>query len=190
MKKVSVEFSNAFCPQALFLYGTYKPDGTPNFGLFCWATYCAHENGMRFVVCIGEDKLTRDRIRETGMLSASLVTENMLPAADFCGNNSGRTVDKSLVVPSERGQALPVPVPTESPWAFELQVEKTLRVDDGISEIFICRPVNTLADERLLSDELSMEEKLAAAAPVVTMNYQYVPVGRSLLGAWGDWQKL
>ncbi|MCL1877713.1 MAG: hypothetical protein FWF80_02530 [Defluviitaleaceae bacterium] len=30
---------NEFCPQTLFLYGTYKEDCSPNFGLFCWFSY-------------------------------------------------------------------------------------------------------------------------------------------------------
>ena len=83
MSKISLSPTNAFCPQSLYLYGTYKEDGTPDYGLFCWATYCWDE-GLRFVACIGEDKLTRDRIRETGVFSASIVSEALLPAADFC----------------------------------------------------------------------------------------------------------
>lgn len=40
MSKVSMSGSNDFCPQCLYLYGTYKENGEPNYGLFCWATYC------------------------------------------------------------------------------------------------------------------------------------------------------
>lgn len=120
MEKASQAFTNAFAPQALYLYGTYKPDGTPNFGLFCWATYCA-DDGHRFVACIGEDKLTRDRIRETGVFSASVVSRKMLPGADWCGCHSGYEADKSRVIPSHRGAVLDVPVPDDSPWAYELR---------------------------------------------------------------------
>lgn len=34
MSKKSSPISTDFCPQTLFLYGTYKEDGTPNFILF------------------------------------------------------------------------------------------------------------------------------------------------------------
>lgn len=34
MEKTSVGPSNDFCPQTLFLYGTYREDGVANFGLF------------------------------------------------------------------------------------------------------------------------------------------------------------
>ena len=38
MKK-SLPASNNFCPQTLFVYGTYSKDGKPDFGLFCWVSY-------------------------------------------------------------------------------------------------------------------------------------------------------
>lgn len=40
MAKIARQATNDFCPQTLFLYGTYKEDGTPDFGLFCWFSYC------------------------------------------------------------------------------------------------------------------------------------------------------
>lgn len=40
MKKVSVPTTNDICPQTLFVYGSMNENGTPNFGLFCWFSYC------------------------------------------------------------------------------------------------------------------------------------------------------
>jgi len=57
MKK-SIPISNNFCPQTLFLYGTYKEDGAPNFGLFCWFSYY-WDTEMGVMACIGGDKLTK-----------------------------------------------------------------------------------------------------------------------------------
>ena len=146
MSKISLSPTNAFCPQSLYLYGTYKKDGTPDYGLFCWATYCWDE-GLRFVACIGEDKLTRDRIRETGVFSA----------------------DKSGIIRSEKGAVLEVPVPESSPWTFELEVDKPLHLDDTrTSEIYVCRIRNLRADKRLAEEAGSLEERLALAAPVVS----------------------
>ena len=146
MSKISLSPTNAFCPQSLYLYGTYKKDGTPDYGLFCWATYCWDE-GLRFVAFIGEDNLTLDRIRETGVFSA----------------------DKSGIIRSEKGAVLEVPVPESSPWTFELEVDKTLHLDDTrTSEIYVCRIRNLRADKRLAEEAGSLEERLALAAPVVS----------------------
>lgn len=91
--KRSVPISNDFCPQTLFLYGTYKDDGTPNFGLFCWFSYY-WDSEMGVMACIGGGKLTRDRIHANKIFSANLVTEELLPLADYFGNTEGYSDQK------------------------------------------------------------------------------------------------
>lgn len=186
MNKISIPATNSFCPQCLYLYGTYKEDNKPNYGLFCWATYC-HNDGFKFVACIGEDKLTRERIRANGMFSASIVSEAMLPYADFMGCHSGASVDKSKLFASEKGAALNVPVPVDSPWTLELEVDKTIKLE-GVdeSEIYICNIRNVRADERLVKGEYSLEQRLAIAAPIITINQNYLPLAPKSLGAWGE----
>ena len=61
---------------------------------------------------------------------------------------------------------LDVPVPVSSPWTFELEVDKTLRLDErNESEIYICKIRNVLTEEGL-TDGRSFEERLKEAAPV------------------------
>lgn len=188
MTKISVEEGNRFCPQALFLYGTYKEDGMPNFGLFCWCTYCYTKNGFRFVACIGEDKLTRDRIRETGVFSATAVGEEILSDADFCGCNAGYETDKAQRVCAERGEKLNVPIPLCGKWTFELRVVDTLHPEnDENSDIYICEIVNTMADAALTAKE-PLDTLLRLAMPVVTLGQQYYRVAHDSLGGWGELQ--
>lgn len=188
MSKISFPVSNNFCPQCLYLYGTYKENREPNYGLFCWATYCV-DGEFRFVACIGEDKLTRDRIRATGVFSASVISQELLPGADFCGCNPGYQVDKAARIPSVKGAVLDVPIPVKSPWTLELQVDKTLRLDDeGKSEIYICKIQNVLGEEILGDESLSFEQRLKLAAPVVAVGQNYFGLKQAPLGAWGDWK--
>ena len=185
MSKVSMSGSNDFCPQCLYLYGTYKENGEPNYGLFCWATYCWDE-GLKFVACIGQDKLTRDRIRAEGVFSASVVSEALLPAADFCGTHPGYEFDKAEKVESEKGGVLNVPVPKASPWTLELQVDKTLHLDDKKeSEIYICTIKNVMAEEYLAGDA-DFEKRLRQAAPVISVSDKYLSINPAPLGDWGS----
>ena len=185
MAKITMPVSNDFCPQCLYLYGTYKENGDPNYGLFCWATYCWDE-GLKFVACIGQDKLTRDRIRAEGVFSASIISEAMLGAADYCGTHPGYEFDKSGKMESEEGAVLHVPVPKDSPWTFELQVDKTLPLDDkNESEIYICSIRNVRAEE-CLAGESDFEERLRQAAPVISVSTKYFPVRPVSLGDWGS----
>ncbi|MGI5959993.1 MAG: flavin reductase [Massiliimalia sp.] len=188
MAKVSLPISNDFCPQCLYLYGTYKENGQPNYGLFCWATYCFDE-GFRFVACIGEDKLTRDRIRATGEFSASIISKELLPNADFCGNHPGYQFDKSSQIESVKGSVLNVPVPVKSPWSFELKVNKILSLDDKMqSEIYVCEIKNVLAEEFLADQSKTFEEKLKAVNPVIAVEQKYFSVHGEAIGSWGDWK--
>ncbi len=126
MAKIQSKNHNDFCPQALFLYGTYKEDKTPDFGLFCWFSYTWTQTdngtGMGVMACIGTDKLTKDLIRKNGMFSANLVTEDILPLADYYGIVNGRKVpDKMKYMPTvEKGVVLDVPTIAECPvaWSF------------------------------------------------------------------------
>ena len=115
MKKISTGITNDFCPQTLFLYGTYKEDGTPNFGLFCWFSYY-WDTEMGVMACIGGNKLTKERIHATKVFSANLVTEEMLPLADYLGNKDGYESDKmDFPLETEKGAVLDVPVLSCSP---------------------------------------------------------------------------
>lgn len=184
MNKVSLPVSNNFCPQTLFLYGTYKEDGTPNFGLFCWFSYY-WDCQMGVMACIGGSKLTRDRIHAAGVFSANLVTEPLLALADYLGNHSGYCPDKmDIPIEVSRGAVLDVPVLSASPWTFELEVARSLPLDEG--EVFLCKIRNVLADARLTDDTINAEQHLADIAPVHTTCETYFSWGGNKLGAWGE----
>ncbi len=214
MDKVSAGVSNNFCPQALYLYGTYKEDGTPNFALFSWFGFCWDQT-LHAMVCIGGDKrkkLTTERIHATGVFSANLVSEPLLPLADYLGNTSGYSPDKMAVPrkgflaespygarfsksasPSVEiipGEVLPVPMLKASPWSFELEVKRTIPLEG--SEIFLCEVRNALADGVLLDQTVSIEERMARVAPVLSAGRglgKYFAGDLRVIGAWGDWRR-
>lgn len=189
MEKISVGPENKFCPQTLFLYGTYKEDGTPNFGLFCWFSYY-WDGELGVMACIGGEKLTKDRIRASKVFSANLVSESMLPLADYMGNTGGYSKEKmNIPIETERGAVLNVPVLKNSPWVFELEVKHSIPLDD--SEVFICKIRNTLVAKELKDDSLSVEERLRIAAPVTWIGEgQYYTLNCKALGKTGDWKDL
>ncbi len=187
MTKVSTPTSNDYCPQTLFLYGTYKEDGTPNFGLFCWFSYCWNGD-LHVMACIGGEKLTKDRIRAAGVFSANLVTEKLLPVADYLGNTEGRSNPEkmNIALMTEPAQVLNVPVLSDSPLCFELEVVQTIPLDD--SDVFLCRIRNVLVDEELTGEGKPFADRLKDVAPVVTTGQTYFSVGEPL-GAWGQWKE-
>ncbi|MCM1156682.1 MAG: flavin reductase family protein [Roseburia sp.] len=184
MSKISKEPTNDFCPQTLFLYGTYKEDGTPNFGLFCWFSYCWDEE-VGVMMCIGDEKLTKDRIKAGKVFSANLVTEKILPLADYLGNKSGYDEDKmNIDAKVGKGAVLDVPVLLDSPVNFELEVVKNIPLNDG--EVFLCKIRNVLHDEELADESTSVSERLKKIAPISTTCSTYFSYSGESLGAWGE----
>ena len=139
MKKISLKPNNDYCPQTLFLYGTYDENGKPDFGLFkpdfglfCWFSY-TWEKELGVMACIGGSKRTKDNIHKSRVFSANLVTEKILPMADYMGVVDGNKPEKmeGLDLEIEKGQVLPVPVLMDSPVTFELEVKEFLPMQDG-----------------------------------------------------------
>ncbi len=184
MTKISRQATNDFCPQTLFLYGTYKEDHTPDFGLFCWFSYC-WDKELCAMICIGGEKLTKDRIKAGNVFSANLVTQKLLPMADYLGNKSGYDEDKmNFDTAIGEGEVLDVPILRESPVNFELEVASSIPLDDG--EVFLCRIRNVLYDEELTDESLSVGERLRRIAPISTTCSTYFSYTGEVLGAWGE----
>ena len=168
MKKVSVPVTNDICPQTLFVYGTMNEDKTPDFGLFCWFSYCWFDQ-LGVICAIGGSKRTLENIRRNKVFSANLVVESNLPLADYFGTADGRDGDKmDISVEWENGVVLLVPVLCSSPLSFELEVEKEIVTGERDEVVLLCQIRNTLEDERLVDSAMSSEEILKTVAAVRT----------------------
>lgn len=183
MKK-SIEISNHFCPQTLFAFGTNPEDGEPNFGLFSWFSYYFDQE-MGVMACIGGEKLTKDCIQATKIFSANLITEELLPIADYFGNMSGYQEDKMKVpVEIETGRVLNVPILTKSPWIYELEVDRLMELDGGT--VLLCKIRNVLVDESLCDETQSVEQRVQAIRPVHAIRQTYFKWDGTAMGDWGE----
>ena len=189
MARISHLFPNTgndYCPQTLFAYGAYKEDGTPNFGLFCWFSYCWTDN-FGVMACIGEPKLTQDLIRKNRVFSANLITEKLLPLADYFGSTSGHSPDKmNIPFQWEKGAALDVPVLSDSPVVFELEAEKIIELNEQGSVLLVCKIHNVLHDEMLDQEDIPLAEKMAKIAPVSTTCATYFDWKGNPMANWGQ----
>ena len=193
MNKISINLgdysANKLYPSALFLYGTYKEDGSPNFGLFCWLNYC-YDTELAIMACIGGSKLTKDRIKTNKVFSANLVTEPLLPLADYLGSTPGYSHEKmDIPIDVEQGAVLNVPVLKKSPWIYELETTESILLKD--SEIFICKIHNILAAKDLADKSINEAEHIKAYAPVLWFGSgKYYSTNPVMLGKTGDWKNL
>lgn len=189
MEKISIGAENYFCPQAVFMYGTNKKDGSPNFGTFTWFSYC-WDGKMGVMASIGGGKETLDRIKKEKIFSANLVTEPLVPLADYLGHNPGRSSKKmEAPIAIERGAVLDVPVLRDSPWVYELEVKKAIPLVGNT--VFLCKIRNTLVAKELTDESISVEERIRQIAPIVWIGKGlYFPVKPEMIGTAGDWKDL
>lgn len=183
MGKISLKPYNDYCPQTLFLYGTYDANGKPDFGLFCWFSYI-WDGEMGVMCCIGGNKPTLENIKRNKIFSANIVTEELLSIADRFGHVSGNNPEKiNVKLNMGKGEVLDVPVLNDSPVIFELEVTDFIQKHDGT--IMLCKMRNVLQDESLSSDE-TFEQKLMRIRPVKTTCKHYFSYEGKDLGAWGE----
>lgn len=186
--KISVPITNDLYPQTLFTYGTFKADGTPNFGLFCWFSYCWFDE-LGVICAIGGHKQTQERILANRVFSANLVTESNLALSDYFGTADGHDADK-MDVPFawERGQKLDVPVLTDCPFSFELEVDKVIPTNEAEGDtVFICRIRNVLKNADLVDSGLPVDELMRKVGAVRTAGgIEYWSWDGRHLGAWHE----
>lgn len=183
MGKISLSPNNDYCPQTLFLYGTYDQQKKADFGLFCWFSYF-WDKEMGVMCCIGGNKTTLENIRRDKVFSANIVTENLLAEADYLGCVSGTNPNKmDIDLEIGMGAVLDVPILDNSPVIFELEVTDFIEKDDGT--VMLCKIRNVLQDESLSSDE-SVAEKLLKIRPVKTTAQTYLSYEGKNLGRWGE----
>lgn len=187
MKKISVPATNDLCPQTLFVYGTMNEDRTPNFGLFCWFSYCWIDQ-LGVICAIGGSKRTLENIRRNKVFSANLVVEDNLPLADYFGTADGRDGDKmDIPVAWEPGAVLDVPTLCSSPLSFELEVAREIPIDEQDNTVLLCRIRNTLKAGELADPTLTGEELLQSTAAVRTcIDNDYWSWDGRHLGKWHE----
>jgi hypothetical protein len=114
-----------------------------------------------------------------------LVTEPLLPLADYFGNTNGYSADKmNIPIEVTKGAVLNVPILANSPFSFELQVTKSIPLDD--SEVFICKIRNVLVNEELTDKDKSIEQRILSVGPIRTTCCTYFSWDGKSLGKWGE----
>ncbi len=183
MKRKSIGTGLSMCVQPAFIIGTNNADGTSNFAPITWISVtCEGGNDYWLVISMYGTKMTKQNVKRTGLLSANLVSVDMLPLMDYFGSHSAKDGKKDgAAYGVSRGETLDVPVLDESPWVYECEVAQSVEI--GASTTFFCRIRNIQIDENLqVSDSFHID--LTKLNPVVYSG-MYHSIGK-LLGQIGD----
>lgn len=182
MKRVDSDEGYSTHIQPVFLIGTYNEDGSPNFCPITWVSSTWDDDHSLMVISMNGAKKTKDNIARTNILSANLVSVDMLELLDYFGSCSALEAPKNaLLYEYENGHILPVPTLNISRKVFECEVLKTFETSDTTTYFCIsrnCQQIEGLGKKH---------EDIALLEPVVYSG-RYFKTG-DFLGEMGDFYK-
>ncbi len=173
-----------FFTQQLFLIGTYNEDGSPNFAPISWISYTWGPPACLVVSINGttRKKQTTQNIERTGLLSATIVTPDLLPFAEQ-HNQATRRDGMSVPQEVEPGRALEVPLVKGAKWSYECEVIQSVRIGGCDTHFAAFKRVNVREDVQAL-DFIDLRE----INPVVYSPNHYFTIGEHI-GEIGDYAK-
>ncbi|MFV0401200.1 MAG: flavin reductase family protein [Oscillospiraceae bacterium] len=174
-----------FFTQQLFLIGTKNEDGSPNFAPISWISFTWGPPCCLVISINGitRKKQTSENIERTGVLSATVVTPDLLPFVEQ-RNRGTQTGGNAVSFPeTEQGRVLDVPLLKAAAWSYECRVIQTTKIGDCCTHFAEFMQVNVRED----IDELDFID-LRKVNPVVYSPNNYFTIGEHL-GAIGDYSK-
>ena len=182
VKRKSAGTHFSMCVQPAFIIGTRNEDGSHNFAPITWVSVTNEkDDDYLLVVSMFGSKRTKQNVLRTGVLSANLVSRDMLPLMDYFGTRHAKDGAKDAIEYAvSRGEVVDVPVLDASRWVYECEVAQT--VQTGESTTFFCRIRNVQMDEKMTCED-TFDVDLTELDPVIYSG-MYHSIG-SLLGRIG-----
>lgn len=181
MEQITNE-SMCFFTQQVFLIGTYNEDGTANFAPISWISFTAGPPCCLVISIYGKNgkKHTTQNILRTGVLSATVVTPDLLPFAEQ--HNAATQHDHATLSQTfTRGHVLNVPLIEHTKWSYECEVIQTVSIGDCDTFFAKFKQVNVQEDVQML-DFIDLQK----IQPVVYSPDHYFSIGDPL-GRIGDY---
>lgn len=128
----------------------------------------------RLLVSLNGNHFISSKIKKTGKLSINMVSEEILPLADYVGSVSGAKVDKSEVFDYELGEN-GTPIIKVSPLSIECEVIDNYDAENGFDN-FIVKFTGTYVEEENLKDGKISYRKIKPVLFEVP-TYEYLATG-------------
>jgi len=178
------ETSACFFTQQVFLIGTRNEDGSPHFAPFSWISFTGGPPCCLVISISGQDrkKQTVSNIERSGLLSATVVTPDLLPFAEqrnLATRRDGADVPHAV----RNGVKLDVPLLEGAKWSYECKVIHAVKIGRCDTFFAALRQVNIGQDVRGL-DFVDLRK----IDPVIYSPFHYFSVGEHL-GEIGDYSK-
>ena len=144
---------------------------TPTWTLVAHVGIIGHD---RVLVSLASAHFINGCIKKEEKVSINIVSEDMLPAADYVGSVTGAKDDKSKVFAYERGEA-GAPIIEEAPLTMECTVVDVYNTQGF--ESFICTIDNTYVEDDCLTAEGKIDYRSLKPVLFEFPTYEYLRTG-------------
>jgi flavin reductase (DIM6/NTAB) family NADH-FMN oxidoreductase RutF len=137
-------------------------------------------------IAIRPSRHSNGLIRRTEEFVVNVPTADLVAQADYCGQVSGRDVDKwaACGFTPQPGSAVATPLIAQCPVNLECKLAQIVPL--GAHDLFVGEIVAVQLDEAILDDKGRID--YAKARPFAYLGGQYREIGE-LLGQYGDWRE-
>lgn len=177
MTKVSGKTSDSLFPLPVMLISCADKTGDGNLITLAWVAKVCMEPPM-LAIAVRQTRHSYQMIKESGEFVVNVPTESIMRQVDFCGNVSGKDVDKFKETGLTPESALRVKVPAvkECPAHFECKVRQSVRL--GSHDLFIGEVVAVMIDDSILDSKGKID--YTRAKPVVYAAPGYWSLGKQI----------
>ncbi|MHB0884416.1 MAG: flavin reductase family protein [Bacillota bacterium] len=181
MARTNLKPSTSLYPQPAVMVSCGDIDGQKNIITLAWAGVACSEPPM-VSLGIRPQRFSYDLIKGSGEFVVNLPGTGLLRETDFCGNTSGRTVDKfaALGLTPSRSVKTKAPGIAECPVSLECRVRELIHL--GSHDLFVGEVVNISADDQALGDSGKID--LTRISPLAYGGGDYWELGKKL-GIYG-----
>lgn len=173
MKK-NIGTTLALYPTPLVVVGAIV-NNKPNYLLVGHLGIIGHD---RIMVSLAKPHYTNQGIKESGVLTVSIVDEKLLEKADYVGCVSGSKTDKSDVFAYHAGET-GAPIIEDASIVMECIVESVYETEGF--ESFICKITATHAEESILNENGKIDYNVLKPVLFEMPTYEYLSTG-SIIG--------
>ena len=177
MAKVSASLRPGLYPTPVVMVTCIAANGKPNIVTLAWVGVVCSEPPM-IGIAVRPSRYSNPAIKAAGEFVVNIPSQDQLWATDYCGNNSGRDVDKfpgAKLTPVKADEVQP-PLIGECPVNLECVVRHTLHL--GTHDLFLGEVVAVHVEESCLDEQGVWD--FAKMKPLSYCQGQYWNLGQML----------
>lgn len=149
MTKILGKISDSLFPLPVMLISCADKKGNSNLITLAWVSKVCAEPPM-LAAAVRLSRHSHQMIKDSGEFVVNVPTESIIHQVDFCGNISGKTVDKfqETGLTPQSASKVRAPLVKECPAHFECVVRESVRL--GSHDLFIGEVVAVQLDDSIL----------------------------------------